>query len=273
MVSQTSKENLVGIIAGEGNLPILLANNFIQQGKQCHIAVLSDKVDLISYRNFSYQIFKIGMVGAIIEYFHQHNVKDIVLAGGIKRVNLRSIKVDLIGSLLLARILKQKFLGDNKLLSVIIAFLQEKGFNIISYYETLNASTEIITLALPSAQDLLDIELGRKLLNNISAVDVGQSVVVEDGYIIGIEAAEGTDSLITRCAALRKKSVGGILVKGMKKGQDTRVDMPTIGLKTIHNLINNHYKGLALEKNKVIIIEPQLLIESANKYGLFIHNM
>ncbi|WP_375327010.1 LpxI family protein [Candidatus Tisiphia endosymbiont of Nemotelus uliginosus] len=273
MVSQTIKSSSIGIIAGDGDLPVLLANNFRQQGKQCYIAILSAEVDGTLYKNCSYQFFKIGMVGAIIEYLNQHNVKDIVLAGKVKRVNLRSIKVDLIGSLLLARILKQTFLGDNKLLSIIIAFLQEKGFNIVSYYEMLNESNEMITQQLPSAQDLLDITLGKKLLDSISTLDVGQAVVVEDGYIIGIEAAEGTDHLITRCADLRKNSTGAILIKGMKKGQDTRVDMPTIGLQTIHNLINHQYKGIAVEKNKVVIIEPELMVELANKYGLFIHNM
>lgn len=273
MVNPIEKENKVGIIAGNGSLPILLANKFINIGKQCYIAVLSDEIDLTFYQNFSYQFFKIGMVGAIIEYFRKANVTEIVLAGGIKRVNLRSIKVDLVGAILLAQILKQKFLGDDKLLSIITNFLETKGFKVISYYEILNATEVMLTDLVPSAEDLLDIELGGKLLDSIGLLDVGQSVVVEDGYILGIEAAEGTDNLVKRCADLRKNPTGAILVKLMKKGQDSRVDLPTVGPNTIHNLAKYQYKGVAIPHDKIIIIEPELMIELANQYGLFIHRI
>lgn len=267
------KDGKIGIIAGNGSLPILLANKLINAGQQCYIAVLSDEVDLTLYKNFSFQFFKIGMVGAIIEYFRKANVTEIVLAGGIKRVNLRSIKVDLIGSVLLAQLLKEKFLGDNKLLNIIIRFLEAKGFKVIQYYDILNAREVMMTHHSPSAEDLLDIELGVKLLNNIGFLDVGQSVIVEDGYILGIEAAEGTDNLISRCADLRKKPLGAVLVKLMKTGQDSRVDLPTVGPETIHNLAKYQYKGLAIPQDKIIIISPSLMQELANKYGLFIHRI
>ncbi len=266
-------EEPIGIIAGNGSLPILLANKFIQAGKQCYIAILSDEIDLTLYKNFSYQIFKIGMIGAIIKYFRKANVTNIVLAGGIKRMNLRSIKVDLTGSILLARILKQKFLGDDKLLSIIISFLQDKGFNVVPYYEIINANEVIITNHSPSAEDLLDIELGVKLLDNIGPLDVGQSVIVEDGYILGIEAAEGTDNLIKRCVELRKKPTGAVLVKLMKKGQDSRVDMPAVGPSTLYNLAKYQYQGLVIPAAKIIVIEPELMVQLANKHGLFIHRI
>jgi DUF1009 family protein len=264
------QKSIVGIIAGNGSLPISLANSFIKQGGQCYIAALEGEANPVLYKDFTHQFFKIGMVKPIIEYFRKYYVKNIILAGSVNRPNLRSIKVDLMGSRLLARILKQKFLGDDKLLSIVTNFLEEKGFKVISSYEILRTNNDVMTIAVPSRIDNTDIELGIKLLDSIGYLDVGQSVIVDNGYIIGIEAAEGTDNLIERCSDLRKNSTGGVLIKMMKKGQDTRIDIPTIGAKTISNLANYGYKGLAIQKDKVIILEIERTIGLANECGLFI---
>lgn len=264
------QKSIVGIIAGNGLLPISLANSFIKQGGQCYIAALEGEASPVLYKDFAHQFFKIGMVKPIIEYFRKYDVKNIILAGSVNRPNLRSIKVDLMGSRLLARILKQKFLGDDKLLSIVIDFLEEKGFKVISSYEILRTNNDVMTIAVPSKIDNTDIELGIKLLDSIGYLDVGQSVIVDNGYIIGIEAAEGTDNLIERCSYLRKNSIGGVLIKMMKKDQDTRIDIPTIGAETISNLANYGYKGLAIQKDKVIILEIERTIGLANECGLFI---
>ncbi|WP_342260080.1 LpxI family protein [Candidatus Tisiphia endosymbiont of Metellina segmentata] len=264
------QKSIVGIIAGNGLLPISLANSFLKQGGQCYIAALEGEANPVLYQDFTHQFFKIGMVKPIIEYFRKYDVKNIIFAGSVNRPNLRSIKVDLMGSRLLARILKQKFLGDDKLLSIVTDFLEEKGFKVVSSYEILRTNNDVMTIAVPSRIDNTDIELGIKLLDSIGYLDVGQSVIVDNGYIIGIEAAEGTDNLIERCSYLRKNSTGGVLIKMMKKGQDTRIDIPTIGAKTISNLANYGYKGLAIQKDKVIILEIERTIELANECGLFI---
>ena len=264
------QKSIVGIIAGNGLLPISLANSFIKQGGQCYIAALEGEANPVLYKDFTHQFFKIGMVKPIIEYFRKYDVKNIILAGSVNRPNLRSIKVDLMGSRLLARILKQKFLGDDKLLSIVTDFLEEKGFKVVSSYEILRTNNDVMTIAVPSRIDNTDIELGMKLLDSIGYLDVGQSVIVDNGYIIGIEAAEGTDNLIERCSYLRKNSTGGVLIKMMKKGQDTRIDIPTMGAKTISNLANYGYKGLAIQKDKVIILEIERTIGLANECGLFI---
>ena len=116
----------------------------------------------------------------------------------------------------------------------------------------------------------MDIELGVKVSKHLAPLDIGQAVIVEDGYIIGIEAAEGTDNLIKRCANLRKKPHGGVLVKIIKYTQDIRLDLPTIGPETISNLASYSYNGIAIQKDNVIIIERELTAAIANKHHLFI---
>ncbi|WP_342270503.1 LpxI family protein [Rickettsia endosymbiont of Orchestes rusci] len=262
----------IGIIAGKGLLPFSIADSYTKQGGDCYIAALEGEANLKLIENFKYKTFKIGMAGAVIEYFRQSNVQNLIFAGGINRPNIRSVGVDRTGSVLLARILKQKFLGDDNVLRIIANFFEERGFKVIASNEIFknhDFGSDVITTLYPSASDMIDIELGIKVLKSLSDMDVGQSVIMEDGYVLGIEAAEGTDNLIIRCASLRKKTKGGVLVKIMKLGQDNRMDIPTIGPDTILNLAKYNYNGIAIE-DTVIIIDQELTVKLANKHKIFI---
>lgn len=101
-------------------------------------------------------------------------------------------------------------------------------------------------------------------------MDVGQSVIISNGYVVGIEAAEGTDNLISRCAILRKENNGGVLVKMSKSAQDMRLDVPAIGPDTIKLLAENKYSGIAIEKSGVIIINPEEVQKMLDENNLFL---
>ncbi|MFY9590029.1 LpxI family protein [Rickettsia endosymbiont of Halotydeus destructor] len=262
----------IGIIAGKGLLPFSIADGYIKRGGDCYIALLQDEADLKLNENFKCKVFKIGMVGAVIEYFKENDVQHLVFAGGINRPNIRSIGVDKVGGVLLGKILKQKFLGDDTILRVIANFFEEQGFKVIASSEILKNNyfkNEVITALHPSAADMIDIELGIKVLKSLSDVDVGQSVITQNKYVLGIEAAEGTDNLIIRCSSLRQTASGGVLIKIMKLNQDSRMDIPTIGPDTILNLAKYNYNGIAIG-DTVIIIDQELTVELANKYKIFI---
>lgn len=263
----------LGIIAGKGSLPFLIANNYTKQGGKCYIAAIKDEADIDQIKNFKYKIFKIGRVGATINYFKENNVQNIIFIGGINRPNFKNLTVDGTGSLLLFKIVGQKIRGDDSLLKIVANFFEDYGFKVISsseIYQNQQCDSNIITDIAPTSSDKKDIELGVKLLNHLSKFDIGQSVIVEDGYVLGIEAAEGTDNLIARCIDLRKKLHGGILVKIPKLGQDIRLDIPTIGPDTIRNLAKYNYKGIAIKANDVIVVEEELAIKLANKHKIFI---
>ncbi|AAU04174.1 LpxI family protein [Rickettsia typhi] len=267
----------LGMIAGRGSLPHLIAYNYIKQGGKCYIAAIKDETNIKQIKDFEYKIFKIGMVGEAIRYFKDHNVKNIIFIGGINRPNFKNLAVDKIGGLLLFKIVGQTIRGDDSLLKIVAEFFESYGFKVISsneIYRNQQCNSNIITNTTLTSSDKNDIELGIKVLNHLSLFDIAQSVIVKNGYILGIEAAEGTDNLIVRCADLRNKSHGeshgGVLVKIPKLGQDNRLDMPTIGPNTIKNLAKYNYQGLAIQKNKVIIVEEELTIKLANKHKIFI---
>ncbi|WP_419234717.1 LpxI family protein [Rickettsia endosymbiont of Nabis limbatus] len=263
----------LGIIAGKGSLPSLIAGNYRKQGGNCYIAAIEGEADIELIKDFEYQPLKIGMVGAAIKYFTQHNVKNIIFIGGVDRPNFKNLAVDSIGGLLLLKMISQKIRGDDNLLRIVASFFESYGFKVISsseIYQNQQCDSNIITDTIPTSSDKKDIEFGVKLLNHLSKFDIGQSVIVEDGYVLGIEAAEGTDNLIARCTDLRKKSHGGVLIKLSKIGQDNRLDLPTIGINTIKNLAKYNYKGVAIQKNQVIIAEEEKTIKLANEHKIFI---
>ena len=263
----------LGIIAGEGLLPSEIASLHQKLGRKVFIAALEGEADIFPITSYLYKQFPIGSVGALLEYFVENNVKEIIIIGGMKRPDLKSIKVDIVGSLLIAKILKEKFLGDDTVLKIISNFIESKGFKVISPKKLLELSNYdefYKTNSTPSKQDKIDIELGIKTLKALSALDIGQSVIASDGYVLGIEAAEGTDNLIRRCELLRKNDKGGVLVKIAKSSQDMRLDLPTIGPDTIFCLAKHGYNGLAVEKSGIIIIKPKEVISLLNKSDLFI---
>jgi UDP-2,3-diacylglucosamine hydrolase len=254
----------IGIIAGSGQLPIEIAkickNN-------CFIADLAGA----AYPGYNHKSFKLGQAGAILDYFKEHKVEHIIFAGAVKRPSLSSIKVDMAGAMLLAQIMKKKSLGDDILLKIIADFIEKRGFKIMPATDILTMqNNDNLALHRPSKQDKIDIEIGFKIIEKLGELDIGQAVVVENGYALGVEAAEGTDNLIARCAILRKNLKGGVVVKAMKPTQDQRFDIPTIGPDTILRLIENNYHGIAIKKNEVIILEPEKTYELANKNKIFI---
>ncbi|MDG1436446.1 MAG: UDP-2,3-diacylglucosamine diphosphatase LpxI [Rickettsiaceae bacterium] len=262
----------LGIIAGGGDLPREIARIQVNSGGECFIAALDPDSD---FGEFSCQKFSLGSVGSVIDYFKSNSVENIIVIGGIKRPEFSSLKVDFAGAILLAKILKNKVLGDDVLLKTVIDYIESKGLRVISPQEILKLSQyeDMSGSIFPSSSDNEDIDIGVKVMSSLGEMDVGQSVIVANGYVVGIEAAEGTDNLIKRCGDLRVQEKGGVLVKMSKITQDMRVDVPVIGPNTISLLAKHGFNGVAIEKEGVIIINPKetkILLEENNLFLKFI---
>lgn len=258
---------ILGLIAGGGELPQQIIDSYTKQSGECVVAsVAGSEFEAQQQKNFA-----IGEVGKIISYFKTNNVQKVVIIGGITRPDLSSLKVDLMGSLLLGKIAAKSIRGDDNVLRIVAEFLESKGFEVV----TPTAFLEEQALALsntthkPNAAEIEDIKLGQKILNSLDPFDIGQSIIIQDGYVIGIEAAEGTDALIARCAKLRKQPKGGVLVKIVKPSQDQRLDIPTIGPTTILNLQENNFSGLAISHHGIIIAEHKKVLQILQNSTMF----
>jgi DUF1009 family protein len=159
----------------------------------------------------------------------------------------------------------------------VIKFLESEGIRLIAAEEIakdLIVPHGALTELEPSKEGWLDIKKGVKILKDVGRHDIGQSLVIQGGLILGIEAAEGTDSMIERCGLIRQKDGNKpILIKAVKPQQDRRVDLPCIGSKTIQNLHMHGFSGIAVEAGITLLLEGQQTINEANARGLFIYGI
>jgi DUF1009 family protein len=169
--------------------------------------------------------------------------------------------------------------GDNSILSGIVGFIESKGLKIVGAHEIapdLVAGTGVLGKHKPNKQDKADIETGLKVIAALGALDVGQAAVVSRGYVIAVEAAEGTDRMLARCKDLKqwgKRWPGGrsgVLVKCAKPGQERRIDLPTVGSETVRLAAEANLAGIAVASGDVLIADRADFIADANKAGLFV---
>jgi DUF1009 family protein len=108
----------------------------------------------------------------------------------------------------------------------------------------------------------------------LGRLDVGQAAVVVRGRVLAVEAAEGTDAMIARCAELRKggrrRGRTGVLVKAPKPGQEERVDLPTIGPDTVERAAEAGFAGIAVTAGRVLIADRAATLGAADAHGLFL---
>lgn len=224
-------------------------------------------------KNPNHQWSSVTSVGKIFGYFREYDVRTIILVGAMKRPPLFSMIPDMTGAKLLARILKLDKVGDNTLLKEVIKFLEEEHFRVIGIHDIapeILTPKAILTKRAPSERQNYDINYGYEVALALGALDIGQSVIVQDGEILGVEAAEGTMELIKRCTKLQKGGKGGILVKTCKLNQEKRIDLPTIGIHTIEKLASFGYAGVVLSAGDSIILNKEELVELADKKKMFV---
>ena len=264
----------LGIIAAKGNLSKKLIDYVQRSNIDCFLVAIVNETDPSLTHGLDHVWIHLGEVGKAIKAMQSAQVERIVFIGSLNKPDIFSIKVDQLAAKLLAKITKDKFFGDNKLLSSLTNFLEEHGFKIIGIHEILTdlvVKPNNFTISTPNEQDQIDIELGIKVALQLGALDVGQAVIVQNGIVLGVEAIEGTDQLIRRCSELKRAdNYGGILVKCSKPGQELRMDLPTIGLQTIENLHHAGFKGIVIEAYKTIFLEQEEVIAYANKHQMFV---
>jgi DUF1009 family protein len=264
----------LGIIAGDGDLPLRIITSCKQQGRDFFVLYLKNGAELPKYlKSVPHATLKMGEVGKALKTLQKENINQITFAGRVPRVSLKTFKVDLTGAKLLASITGKLAQGDNVLLSTIIRFFEGKGFTVVGAHEiatNLLAPKGIIGKVKPGKTSLNDIARGKAVAHTMGELDIGQSIVVLDGNVLGVEAAEGTDNLIKRCKTLQPNGAGAVLVKMKKPGQDARIDLPTIGVTTVKNIIKSGFGGIAVEAGTTLIIDRDKVVAEADKHKVFV---
>ena len=263
----------IGIVAGGGSLPHLLIEHLKQIGTPFDVLAISGNADKAYFDgSFDYKWIRIGEAGTGFKYFKDSGVKDIVMIGTIFRPTLADLVPDLRTAAFFAKI-GLKALGDDGILRALVKEIEHDGFKVLGIHEVLPdilLKEGVLTKKKPDKQALSDIKRGVEVALALGKLDVGQAVVVQQGLVLGLEGIEGTDELIKRCSNYKRKGDGAVLVKLRKQQQDMRLDLPTIGVKTIENAHLSGFKGLAVHAGNALIVDEKEVVELANRYKMFL---
>lgn len=262
----------LGILAGGGELPQRLVEACRAAGREVFVLAFEGHTDPHTVRDVEHAWSRLGAMGSAIQTLRKAKVGELVMAGPIRRPRLSELRPDLKGLQFLTKV-QLDSLGDDGLLRALIQALEDEGFRLTGIQDILSgalAEAGPLGRHAPDAQAERDIARGVSVAKALGAVDVGQAVVVQEGLVLGIEAIEGTDRLLARCADLRRAGAGGVLVKVKKPGQEARADLPTIGLRTLENAAAAKLRGIAVEAGAALVMEPARVAEAADQTGLFV---
>ncbi|MBT9383185.1 UDP-2,3-diacylglucosamine diphosphatase LpxI [Pseudooceanicola sp. CBS1P-1] len=264
----STTEGRLGIIAGGGALPLLLAQvapdalMLAAEGTACGLpeAALTR--------------FRFEKMGGLFETLRAGGVTRVVMAGAIDRPKFDISQADPVFMELAPQLMAvMQAGGDDALLRFVITVFEEQGFAVVGAHDLLPQLTAPVGLVggpEPSMAMLRDAERGRAILSALSALDVGQGCVVEQGSCLGIETAQGTDALLgyvkATPAGLRRGE--GVFCKFPKVGQDLRVDMPAIGPGTLRAAADAGLSCVAIAARKVLLLEADTLPALAQELGL-----
>lgn len=262
----------LGILAGSGDLPKRIIQQCHQDERKCFAVYFKGQSDGDVADDVPHCVIRLGQTQKTIDILKKEKCTHVVFAGAIKRPALFDLRPDIRTTRLFTR-LGLGAVGDDKLLRGIRAELEDEGFIVLGAHDLvpdLLTPAKLLTRTAPDQQDWADIRSGWHVVEKLGALDIGQACVMQQGIALGVEAVEGTDALIQRAGIYKRGGGGGVLVKRSKPGQDTSLDLPTIGVHTVDAVKEAGLKGIALEAGRSQILHQSETISAANAAGLFI---
>jgi UDP-2,3-diacylglucosamine hydrolase len=263
-------DHKIGIIAGNGQFPRLFAQAANRKGLQVYAIGYKGETDPdLSLHVHALEWLYIGQIKRIIKFFREHGITQAVMIGGVTKARLlTNFRPDTKAIALLARM---RHTHDDAILRAFADLLEKEGIRIESstcLVPELLAPPGVWTSRKPSRAEREDIILGWRIAKEIGRLDIGQCVVTASGSVLAVEAIEGTDAAISRGGSLGRGQA--VVVKVCKPIQDTRFDIPAIGLGTIETMKQANVKALAVEAGKAIVFDRESMIKQADQNGIAI---
>ena len=260
---------MIGLIFGETDFPNQILKK-MKNKKKYLIIDLTRKKTFKKDRN-SYPV-SLGQFGKIIKILKDNKCKKVLFAGKVKKPKFSKLRLDLKGVYYMPRIIKSAKLGDAAILKEIINVLKKENIKTISslaFNPELTLKKGNYSTTKPNKIDKLDINKAIATLNRLGKYTFSQGTVVRNKKVIAIEGKGGTQKMLKRCKSKKFKKKG-VLVKFPKKKQDLRIDLPTVGLKTLIQCKLAGLKGIVIKDKKNVFLERKKCISFANKNKMFI---
>jgi DUF1009 family protein len=269
----------IAIICGGGSFPGAVAEAVVRRGRQPVMFGLKGWADPAIVERYRHHWIFIGQIGRFIRLAKSEQCRDVLFIGTVVRPPIRDLRLDWQTIRMMPRLARAFRGGDDRLLSGLAGIAEDVGVRIIGLGDV---APEVFVPqgALgryePSPRDLSDAARGMTLIAALGPFDVGQAAVVANNHVLAVEAAEGTDNMLMRIAELRRQGRisaapgTGVLVKAPKPGQDRRFDLPSIGPRTIENVVRAGLAGVAVAAGHTIIAEAAEVIAAADRARIFV---
>lgn len=276
---------MYGLIAGNGRFPLLVLEEALRRGEGVAVAAIREEADP-SIEDFEERSggkirvhwLGLGRLGKLLKIFAREGVTEAMMAGQVKHVRIFARDGRPAAGVL-------SKLPDLKMLKVLLSLPQKNTAALIGAFADvlaqegiclldsthlvphLLAQEGVLTRRAPNQEERKDIEYGRRIAQEIVALDIGQTVVIKDQAVVAVEAMEGTDAAIRRAAELAEgRSL--TVVKAARPQQDMRFDVPVLGLRTLEVLRRCRVTAVAIDAGKTLLLDRQALIEEADRMKL-----
>lgn len=254
----------IGLLAGIGTLPVEIARAAKELGYEVYaVALLQDTDQRLRDYADDYQEINVLKVGKILKYLKKNDIHKVTMIGKVTKEVLFARKTlpDLKAMQILMRVPDRK---DDTIMLAIIDELKKIDVEVFDQTELIRKlmpGKSVLTKRQPTEAERKDMEFGFQMAKEIGRMDVGQTVVVKDMAVMALEAIEGTDACILRGGKLA--GGGAVVVKVAKPEQDSRFDVPTVGLKTLQMMVETGAKALAIEADATLLAEREAVIALA----------
>lgn len=259
----------IGIIAGRGQFPALVARSARKQGARVVICGFHGHTDpALQEEADEFTLLHLGQLNKLITFFRQQGVSRLTFAGAISKPRALDLRPDFRAARLLFK-LRSK--GDDVLLRVVMEELSAEGLTLVQAAELvpeLRSVSGVLTRREPNSDEWADLKYGWPIARAIGRMDIGQCVVVRQGMVVAVEGLEGTDATLLRGGELA--GAGCVAIKIVKPGQDERIDLPAVGVGTIQTLIDAKFSCLAYHAEKTLFFDKEQAVALADAHNIAI---
>ncbi|MDR2050313.1 MAG: UDP-2,3-diacylglucosamine diphosphatase LpxI [Deltaproteobacteria bacterium] len=258
----------IGIIAGSGQFPLLVARAVRAGGAGVFICGFEEQTgEELEGEADEFIRIHIGQLGRLLSFFKKNEVAAVCLAGAIKKSRALNLRPDLRAARLLFKLYKNH--GDDAILRAVLEELQAEGLEVVpasAFVPDLLGPAGTLSRRKPGPEEWKSIRHGWGIGKSLGAYDIGQCLVLRKNMVVAVEALEGTDAVLERGGELGGE--GCVALKMLKPGQDTRVDLPSVGLETIRILTRLRYACLAYEAGSTLFFDRSPALALADGRGL-----
>ena len=261
---------MIGLIFGETHFPIQILKKIKKRNLRYLIIDLTKKKKFKKDK-YSYSV-SVGQFGRIIKILKQNKCNKVLFAGKVKKPNFSKLRLDLKGIYYISRIMRSAKLGDAAILKEIIKILEQEKIRTIdslTFNSELTLKKGNYSRIKPNKEDNIDIKKAITALNRMGKYNFSQGAIVRNEKVIAIEDENGTEKMLKKCKSKKFRNKG-VLVKFPKKKQDLRIDLPTVGLKTLIHCKSAGLKGIVLKSKKNIVLDRKKCIKFVNANKMFI---